>query len=374
MPDDLKIESAKDLLADSPFVTAGTLDLKTGKNGFVKLEMHEEFKERVKQMSVQNVSLWSLAGPIGIGRTWSLSWLARQAINDNMGDNPLETRWEAALVSGLGGSGSIRNLIELIFQTTSYLRDDAVDNLEEFSDTATDDYDRIFQYALRNEDAWSVLTGDVGRFPSIPNVSSKPRWPKRQTQLDFLRIWLEYLNEIGVDNLLILVDEFEVLVTRLSKNKLLDLSDGLRSLYDVVESNKASTPNVEIIMSLTPEAANRIEAGNTHELAGWIQALQDRMGPPFMFSKISYEDAQIIAKECIDRHRVVEVNDPFDPFTEAAVRLAYEASDGGLPRKFIKSLEQMYTIGQNKRWIDEETAREAIKIHPDLSLNPESIN
>lgn len=366
-----EIERADDLLIDSPFVTSGTLDPNTGKNVFVELEMHREFQERVKMMSTQNVSLWSLAGPIGIGRTWSLSWLARQAIDDNMGDDIQEERWESALVSGLSG-GNIRSLIELVFETTSYLREEAEETLE-FEEHISGDYQQILNYAIRNDDAWSVLTGDSGRFPNINGVSQKPRWPKRETQLDFLLLWLETLNEIGVDNMLILVDEFEVLVTRLSKGKLLDLSDGLRNLVDIIETNPDTTPNVEIIMSLTPEAANRIEAGNTQELAGWIQPLQDRMGPPFWFDKISKDEASEIAKTCIDRHRVIDLDDPFDPYTEEAIELAYDASDGGLPRKFMKALEHMYTIGRDERYIGEETARDAIKMLPDLSLRSEDL-
>lgn len=364
-------DTVEDILMKSPFVTGGALDLSTGEGTFVELEMHREFKERVLQMSAQEVTLWALSGPIGIGRTWTMSWLGRQAVNDNMGDG---ANWEAALVSGLT-SGEIRSLVETIFSSTEYLREDISENLgDSFMRPRSDDmYRAILEYALEDNQTWSVLTGNRGRFPDIPRVADKPRWPNRDTQVEFLIKWLELLGETEVDNIVVLIDEFETLVTRLSKNKLINLSDGIRNIYDRVTTQADNTPNIQFILSMTPEASNRITGGSSVELAGWIQPMRDRMSPSFDMSRMIHDEALLLAETAIDRWRVRDdIEGRFTPYTEESIELAFEVCEG-LPRKFTKSLEEMYTIGRKEPEITEEIAKDAVQRLDDIDLESEEL-
>lgn len=364
-------ETVEDVLMKSPFVTGGALDLDTGEGTFVELEMHREFKERVLEMSAQEVTLWALSGPIGIGRTWTMSWLGRQAVNDQMGDG---SNWEAALVSGLT-TGEIRSLVETIFSSTEYMREEISRGLgDSFMRQQPDDiYRAILEYALEDNQTWSVLTGNRGRFPDIPGVPDKPRWTNPDTQVDFLIRWLELLGETDVDNLVVLIDEFETLVTRLSKNKLINLSDGIRSIYDRITTEADATPNVQFILSLTPEASNRITGGSSVELAGWIQPLRDRMSPSFDMSRMTHDEALILAENAIDRWRVRDdVEGRFTPYSEESIELAYEVCEG-LPRKFTKALEHMYTIGRKEPEITEDIAKDAIRQLDNIDLEPEEL-
>lgn len=350
----------REILPDSPFKLGGGLNLDTGRELFVPLEMHERFREHVIKNRIRGVAIYPLAGPVGIGRTWTLAWTARLAIEENMkGDG--DERWEAALVPGLG-EGKIRDLYESIFASTEYLREDAEQELPRNQDNISGQgMDGILNHALMNRGSWAVLTGDKGRFPSIDGIQEKPKWTQPDVQVEFLRLWLERLDDVGVDNLLILIDEFETTVTRLSSSKMTDFSDGLRRLYDVIDENEESVPNVEIILSATTEAANQIDpSASSQELPGWLTALQSRMNPGFTLTKISEDNAKEIAAKCIDYRRTEDIDDPYSPYTEAAIETAYRGSDG-LTRRFGEILNEMHILGYTDTKIDEETAKEAIE-------------
>jgi hypothetical protein len=352
-------QPARDLLSDPPFQLGGSLDLSTGRETFVALSQHDRFKDHVIRNGIRKAAIYPLSGDVGIGRTWTLAWLARRAINENLST---DDRWEAALVSDLGG-GQIRVLHESIFSATEYLKDEVeqeVTNTESLEDIISGrGKEGILNHALMNRNSWSVLTGNKGRFPSVDGVDEKPKWTKREVQIDFLKIWLKKLDEIGVDNLLILLDEFEISVTRLSATKMTEFSDGLRRLYDVIE-NEENIPNVEIIISATTQAATKIDpTASSQDLPGWLTALESRMASGFSLSKISEDDAKEIASQCIDYRRTEELDDDFYPYTEKAVEIAFDGSDG-LTRRFGQIINEMFILGYNEDIIGEDIAKEAV--------------
>ncbi|MFC7226295.1 hypothetical protein N0B31_02685 [Salinirubellus salinus] len=349
----------RDLFPQTPFEIGGGLNRETGRELFTPLEMHEKFRDEVIKNRRRGTCIWALSGPVGIGRTWTLCWTARQAVEQNMGT---DERWEAALVPGLG-SGQIRDLYESVFQSTDYLREEAAENLDQgFDHISGQGREGILNHALTNQSSWSVFTGDRGRFPNIDGIDQKPKWTKRETQVQFLILWLKKLKEIGVDNLLILVDEFETTVTRLSSSKMTDFSDGLRRFYDVIEENKDDIPNVEIILSATTEAANKIDpSASSSQLQGWLTALQSRMTRGFRLGKISEDEAKKIAINCIDYRRTVDSEDEYYPYTVEAIETAYDGSDG-LTRRLGEIINEMYFTAFDKTLIEEEDAQEAVEI------------
>ncbi|MCG1004271.1 MULTISPECIES: hypothetical protein [Halobacterium] len=350
-------QQVKDLLPNAPFQLGGGLDLDTGRETFVALDQHKRFKEHVQKNRVRGVCVYPLSGPVGIGRTWTLAWLARQAV-----ENDLDTdeRWEAALVSDLGG-GEVRDLYQSIFSATEYLRGEVEEDLPTGTDSISGrGREGILNHAVMNRESWAVLTGNKGRFPSISGIDEKPKWTQREVQTDFLRRWLTRLYDTGVDNLLILIDEFETTVTRLSSNKMTDFSDGLRRLYDVIEQED-NVPNVEIIISATTQAATKIDpTASSKDLPGWLTALESRMVRGFSLGKISEDDAKQIASRVIDYRRTVDLEDQFEPYTEASIETAFDGSDG-LTRRLGEILNEMYIIAYTETQIDEEIAREAVE-------------
>jgi len=362
-------KQVKELIPSSPFPIAGRLDISTGEETFTELSMHELLKNNVVEKSVRPVSIWSLVGPIGIGRTWTMAWLGRQARFYDM-DQPEET-WEATLIPGLGGGTDVRSIFESIFESTSHLQGRVKEHLDEengypvqrISDDAIDEYLRA---GLTDRSTWAVLTGNRGRFPSIESTDENPRWTDRNTQLDFLTLWFKYLHESGIDKMVILLDEFEIVATSLSKGKLVDLSDGLRSFFDKIESNQSDVPDIQLILSLTTQGATNVDpAVGPDEVAGWVRPLQERMSPPHLFEKISEDDALSIARNVIDVNRVEDLEDPYKPYTEEAIIKAFEASNG-LPREFAKILNQMHQHAYTDTQIDISDAEDAIEI---LSLS-----
>lgn len=353
-------EKVRNLLQTAPFNLGGGLNLETGRETFVPLEMHKQFRNRVIQNRARGVSIWPLAGPVGIGRTWTLAWTGRQAIDKDM--EKADERWEAALVPGLG-EGKVRDLYESIFASTEYLREEAKKELPENQDNVSGQgREGILNHALLDDSSWAVLTGDKGRFPTIEGVDQKPKWTRRQTQVEFLVEWLRRLHEVGVDNFIILIDEFETTVTRLSSNKMTDFSDGLRRLYDVVEENQEDMPNLEVILSATTQAATKIDpSASSEDLPGWLTALQSRMDRGFVLTKIDEEEAMEIAAKCIDYRRTEDAETAIHPYTEEAISTAYRASDG-LPRRLSEILNEMYIISYDDTLITEEDAEEAIEI------------
>lgn len=352
--------TVEDLLPDAPFHLGGGLDLETGRELFVPLDMHGRFKDNVLRNRVRGVTIYALSGPVGIGRTWTLAWLAREAIENDLGTDSDE-RWEAALVPGLG-EGQIRDLYESVFDSTEYLRGEIEDTLSTTHDSISGrGREGILNHAVMNRESWAVFTGAKGRFPSIDGISEKPKWTQRDVQIEFLRLWLRKFEDIGVDNLLILIDEFETTVTRLSSNKMTDFSDGLRRLYDVIEEEDGDIPNVQIILSATTEAATQIDpSASSRELPGWLTPLQSRMTRGFELDKISQEDAKEIAANCIDYRRTVDLEETFHPYTESAIETAYRGSDG-LTRRLGEILNEMHIMAYTDEIIDESVAEEAIE-------------
>lgn len=369
MPD----QPVKETLPQSPFHFAGRLDLSTGEEIFTELSSHEVLKNNIITRSSQPISIWSLVGPIGIGRTWTMAWLGRQARYHDMCQD--DTRWEVALVPGLGGGGNIRSIFESIFSSTEYLRDEVREKVEEDQEfgamlNSNDVTERILQRGLRDRSTWSVFTGNRGRFPSMEGIDQKPKWTDREVQLRFLSEWFKGLADIGVDNVLVLIDEFEILATRLSKNKLIELSDGLRSFFDAIENESENTPNIQVVLSLTTEGATNIDPSvGTEGAAGWVRPLQDRMNPPFFLEKIDQEEALEIAQNGLEAKRTIEVDEPYNPYTEDAVVRAFQAS-GGLPRRFAKILNQMHQSGYSNNELDIDIAEKAIEA---LGLDTEEI-
>lgn len=362
-------DRVSDLLPDEPFLIGGGLKLDTGRDIFVPLDMHKRLIDDIARRSIQRVSIRGLAGPVGIGRTWTLSWVARKAIEENMGT---DERWEAALVPGLG-SGELRNLIESIFKSTEYIRDEMARKKEsefvEYVESGSDE-EKFMEHAIHNRESWSVLIGNRGRFPSISQAKGKPKWTSRDTQIDFLSLWLEELENFGVDNLLIIIDEFEKLALRLSPSKITDLSDGLRHIHDEIEPLGDEMPSTQILLSATPDAANRIDPTVTSEqLSGWLEALQSRMDGSFWLGKIELEDGEKIAKRTIDVRRTEDLEDPYAPYTHDAVERAFEYSDG-LPRRFAEIMNKMHFDAYNEDEITSEDAEEAIS---ELGYGPEQI-
>lgn len=352
-----------ELLPDAPFNLGGGLSTDTGRELFVPLDMHERFQDHVISNRVRGIAIFPLGGPVGIGRTWTLAWLARLARDENKELSPdFDERWEAALVPGLG-DGQIRDLYESIFSSTEYLRAEAEEQMSTgmVDPISGQGREGILNHAILNRESWAVLTGDRGRFPSIDGVSEKPKWTQHDVQEHFLRLWLRKLDNMGVDNLLILIDEFETTVTRLSQNKMTSFSNGLRRLYDIMEEEDGEIPNVEVILSATTEAVNKIDATiSSQELPGWLTALQSRMARGFTLSKINEEEAKSIAQNCIDYRRTEDIDDPYSPYTEEAVEVAFEGSDG-LTRRFGQILNEMYIMSYTDSVIGEETAQEAVE-------------
>lgn len=361
MPD----HSVKEYLPQAPFPIAGRLSFELGEDRFVELSIHDLVKNNIVSRRMSPISIWSLVGPYGIGRTWTMAWLGREARYENMGND--DERWEAALVPGLGSDGSSRTLFESIFRSTEYLRDEVREALVE-EESQEWDWDSSQQTpteaymndAVRDEESWAVLTGTSSRFPELESTTGKPKWTQRETQLDFLAEWFKWLGEIGVDHLPIFIDEFELLATNLSKNKLVELSDGLRSLFDKIESTSENLPNIQVIFSLTPEGAADIESSYGAEgIAGWVRPLQSRMNTPIAFEKIDEREATDIARKGIPAARVIDAEDAFTPYTEEAVSRAATACDG-LPRTMSDLLNRMHQLGYDKERIDSDVAEEAI--------------
>lgn len=356
----------REILPDTPFRMGGGLDIDTGRGAFVPLDMHREFRERVIKNRLRGVSIWALAGPVGIGRTWTLAWIARQAREECL-NTQTSSSWDAALVPGVG-SGEIRDFYESIFASTEHVRESISaakneENSEYIDDVSngTDDVEIILENAIKDRETWSVLTGDKGRFPSIRGATSKPRWKKRETQIEFLESWLKLIYQYDIENLLILVDEFEKTATRLSSKKLTDFSDGLRRLYDIVDQSQEDMPNTQVILSATPESVNKMDPqASSQNLAGWLRPLQTRMNRPYYLTNIDMEDAMEIAKKSIDYKRTIDVDDPYYPYEESSIKTAFKASNGRT-RRFTQILKEMHVMAYDENTINDKIAREAIE-------------
>jgi len=355
-------QSVIDVLPQAPFPSGGRLTFDLGEDRFVELSIHKLVKNNVVGRRTLPVSIWSLVGPYGIGRTWTMAWLGRQARYEDMGR---DERWEAALVPGLGSDGSARAVFESIFRSTEYLREQVEEEVDEEEDwrsaagqgTAEEEY---LKHAVRDRESWAVLSGTASRFPDLETAAGKPKWTQRETQLEFLTLWFEKLNDIGVNNLLIFIDEFELLATSLSKTKLVELSDGLRSFFDKIETRSENLPNIQLILSLTPEGAADVEADYGAEgVEGWVRPLQSRMNTPIAFEKVDDDEAIEIAKVGIQKSRVGEFDDPYYPYTEDAVKEAVEACEG-MPRNLSDLLNRMHQIALDEDRINSEIAQEAI--------------
>lgn len=347
-------------LPEEPFRIGGPLEFDTGRQLFVPLDQHWRLEDKVKKNRMRRMSIWTLSGPYGIGRTWTQAWMGRRAAEDNLGMGE-DDRWEASLVSGLG-EGRMRDFIQSLFASTAYLKKEV--NKTETQSLSTqfdDDYEAIMSQALSDRSVWSVFEGNRGQFPSMRHVDLRPPWTNRETQVAFLSLWLRRLKAIDVEYLLILVDEFESLITRLSTSKLTSFSDGLRRLYDVIESGGDEMPNVQVVLSSTPESANRIDpSASSQELAGWLEPLKRRMDNQFRLSKITEEEAKNIAANCMEVQRLIDPNgNEFTPYEEVAIEIAYEASDG-IVADFAKSLNEMYISCYDEMTIDEDDAMQAV--------------
>lgn len=356
--------TVRELLPSSPFKIGGPLSIETGREVFVELSDHELLRNNIVDRSIKHMTIWSLVGPIGIGRTWTMAWLARRARNEGFGQE--DQRWEAALVPGLGGDGSIRAIFEGIFRSTAHLRADVKARIQDTDEPEIlqeeDAFERILRAGLSDESVWAVFTGNRGRFPAIRGVEQKPKWTDRETQIQFLVLWFQALRDLGIDHLLLLIDEFESVTTRLGKSKLIDLSDGLRRFFDVIENEGDDVPRTQVVLSLTAEGANRIDPSyGSAEVAGWIRPLQDRMEPPYVLSKLELDGAKMIVEKVMDVQRTEAVQDPYAPYTEDAIERAFEASDG-LPRRFTKILNQAHQNGYRDTVLDGDLVEEAIKI------------
>lgn len=357
---------AGELLDEQPILVGGELSLETGRDDFVELPMHEEFAERVQEKSSRRMTIWSLVGPYGIGRTWTLAWLGRQAQEGNV-DGDVD--YEAALVPGLGGGGDFREFIQHIFSSTKRLRSrvkeekDVGQQMMQGVQTGGDAYPKIMSQAINRDEIWAVFEGDRSRFPSLSNIAEKPKWTRRKTQIGFLIAWLEELAESGIDNFLILVDEFEVLIDLLSRKNLVEFTDSLRRLFDRIESAE-DIPNIQIILSGSEEVRGLLDPRATDkETKGWARALEDRMSPAFYMSGISEDQAKKIVRTVLERKRKEDVGNPYAPYTEDAIEYAHQVSQKR-PRYFSQLLNEMYDIGKNSTEIGIETAKIAAKRLP----------
>jgi len=334
----------RDILPKSPVTIGGRLSEKLGEHLFVELPFHSKLIKRIKTYGTHNIAIWLLAGEIGSGKTWTLAWLARQARQNKFNG---EERWEAVLIPGLGTGGEIRTLVEAIFRGTEHLRKEIAEAESKFKVAGYQKpFERILSHALYDDSTWAVFIGRRGQFPRIREMAQKPPWAtKIENQVEFMGIWLSKIYNAGITHLLILIDEFEEVVTQLSPRGVKEFSHGLRNVYDMIEVSER-LPNVQIILGATADVATQIKPEEEEERAvapvQWIQAMRDRMLSTFIIPRLELDQALHIAENTIGNARTVDLP-RFIPYDEKAIRIAFDVSNG-LARKFSQMLLEMYDI------------------------------
>lgn len=330
------------LLPKPPLQLGGRLALETGKRLFVKMPYHDNLLRTVEVRGRNPVSIWFLAGQVGAGKTWTLSWLGRE-VRGWQEVKHGDEKWEVALVPGLSMGAGPRTLVEAVFSGCEHLREHLAEEQEPFHlSSRGSDSRTLVKEAIGNEEVWAVLTGNRGRFPSVRGVGSPPKWTRTENQVDLLAQWFALLRTQGIRYVLVLIDEFEMVITALPPRQLRELSNALRRIYDILEDGRA-TPNVQFVLAATTDVVTQLystERGATAS-QGWISALRQRMDEPFYVELLTKDQALRIAEEAIGQARAEEVGMRFIPYQEEAVEYAYEVS-AGVPRRFAGMLRQMY--------------------------------
>ncbi len=332
----------RSLLPKPPLPLGGRLGFETGKAYFVELPYHEGLVKLVKARAAARASMWFFAGPVGSGKTWTLSWLARK-IRAETFELKGKSRWEVVLVPGLSFGAGPRTLIEAVFAASEHLRVQLATekgNIE-LGKQGQPSHELV-KAGIGNNEVWSVFTGNRGTFPRMGSVPSPPKWTSTETQESCLAEWFRVINQSGVGRLVILLDEFEMVITTLSPRQLRGFSNALRKIYDMIEGDN-EMPNVQFVLGATTDVVTSLRPtdGRGRTAQGWIEALRSRMSEPFYIRALTEEQALAIAEQAIGRARSEKLGVRFIPYDEDAVVFAYAVSHGNV-RRFAGMLRQMW--------------------------------
>ena len=347
---------------------SGRLSPLAGVGEFAELSIHKDLLETIAKRSVKPTSFWLLGGAIGSGKTWTLSWLLRDgaARLENLTHHQWSTVGFPFPAKGLPD----RAFLESFFATSDELRIRARENVLKSSALTSPrtPYSRAARIALSNNDVWGTLCGESPSFPRKPSRPSLPSWAKEANRIAIFIEFLKIVRTAGFVNLLIIVDEFEAAATTSGTTGLGRLSHFFRQLHDDL-GTMPELPRTEVILAATrevvsnfvppPEARPATKVRTPHVL---VQALRDRMDPPFYLDRFTEKDALVLADVRIGVARMSKTKEKYIPYSQEAISLAYENCLQNI-RTFVTSLEAMYeeALAGNVDYIDVAFAKKVLK-------------
>jgi hypothetical protein len=357
---------------------AGSIGAITGQAAFLRPPWADRLiLDTVAERSRKSGTIWLLAGDYGSGKTWLLSWLLRD------GPARLEARtgekWSAVGLSFLPSATPDRAFIEAFFRASDGGRSTILRwrGTQDFLTPGHREYDRAINSILSDPGAWRVVTGNASTFPRRRGSRPLPPWSSAVTRLGLFRAFLERLKDSGIENVLILVDEFENTLTGTGPAGLQKLTHFFRQMIDYLQTDHG-LPKVQIVLSVTGDTAERIkpsklssELTRSGKVPNAVRAFQERLGETVVIPPLNLETALEIARFRIKAVQGGEPRRPYIPFEERAVELAFGASQR-VVRTFCVLLEAMYERAYTSR-AALVTERLALEVLSERGLQPRPV-
>jgi hypothetical protein len=330
----------------SPFAKiGGYLSIETGKDDFIRLQMHEEILSIIRETIVNKpISIRLFLGRIGEGKSWTLSWVWREMEKwHDKGNRTLVLGIPRVELRGTPERALAVGILLSMYSQKSRL----VKSLEELNQAPAKDIgpaERYVMAAIKDDESFSKVIGASARLPTIGDTAPPIRSPTEGSTSLIMGVF-RIAKLMGYSSVLILVDEAETLFTAYGGKNLMLFSNFVRNLYDELESrSNGMYPTVEILLSGThwvqvklrpPSVEKQRESGDI------VEALKRRMDEDIILPVPKEQDIEKIAEERIGRHRLEKYHKPFIPYDKEAIQYVWANCDSSMGT-FVKYLHRMY--------------------------------
>jgi hypothetical protein len=223
----------------------------------------------------------------------------------------------------------------------------------------------FLEIAKGSNSAFLVLSGEAASAKD-KEIGLKTIRTSEEAKVVF-REFLRVLRLANYDNLLIILDEFEYIMTQ-SASRITVILQTLREIFDEYSIQPERLAKVVIVFTVSPggwERLSNLEVSQTKRTGGaGIVPFRQRIDPRdiIALSSLSPSEVEEMIAIRLTAHRLARPPTPIHPFTKGAIRVISEASNG-VPRIALvyASILLDNTIEKNLKEISESDAKRILK-------------
>lgn len=230
-----------------------------------------------------------------------------------------------------------------------------------------------------DEECFSILTGEVASARDIKSFGLKSGIKDSSTALRYLFDFQRILKASGYDNFLVMLDEFEYVISTLGEKKITHVLNTFKEVFDQFSLSEGREPGrmtkIVFLFASSPGGWERlirlVKTSEKKTGGGGIAPFYDRINSLdfITLAPFSLEDTKELIKSRLDIHRANKPPDPFFPFTNESIELIHELGER-VPRKILEYCDILLEEAA-EQGLKRITAMDAKKILEKFRLYPQ---